>query len=500
MKNRKFLFSCIIAALLYLISFESYSRTDGLQNPKSRVCEDEVVTYIYVGGLVGCGLTWKISQGIFIDDSDVTYVSKWTNADRASAIRVKWTGGSGAYIRVDGGCGTDMIDITIEEISLSISANQTSVNLGDQVTLTASATPSNNTYSWSATTNGNLNSTTGNPVTASPINQSNTYTAKATHVFSVNDVEITCTQEATKIIAVTLPPISGNSICCNQCVPSGLAPTSLGQSPGTILSGGNGTPFGYQWQQSANSGASYSDISGANGVSYSPPSLGQKMLYRRLVTGGGFPARYSSNVVTIDVLDLPSSPTIGTTSYSSSQQKKAFGTITIQGDQTPATGVIVNFIAEQQIVVLPSSWLKPGLTLSVGALCDPPTGGRMESVGEMEIIEVDTITESSLYPLAIIQDTTGLPDSLSKKNESRFSVSPNPANATITIRYRTQVRGFVKLSVIDNNGKIIYNVMNSNVETGEHEQNLDVSQWSHGLYILKLNTYSYNESLKLIKN
>lgn len=72
----------------------------------------------------------------------------------------------------------------------------------------------------------------------------------------------------------------------------------------TSASGGNGTTYNYQWQQSTTSGvAGFSDIGGATGTTYNPPALVQTTWYRRRVSSGYCSDAYS-NVFQIRV-DVP---------------------------------------------------------------------------------------------------------------------------------------------------------------------------------------------------
>ncbi|WP_341836856.1 hypothetical protein WJU16_03050 [Chitinophaga pollutisoli] len=75
--------------------------------------------------------------------------------------------------------------------------------------------------------------------------------------------------------------------------------TSPGQITGTSPSGGNGT-FSYQWHQSAN-GTSWSPISGATAIHYTPGNLTATTYYKRAVTSNGSTA-VESNVSTVTVL------------------------------------------------------------------------------------------------------------------------------------------------------------------------------------------------------
>jgi hypothetical protein len=100
-----------------------------------------------------------------------------------------------------------------------------------------------------------------------------------------------------------LPPeVSNSQQICNGNIPSTLTATPA--------SGGSGPSFTYQWQKSAN-GFTWTDIPGANVLSYSPSALTATTYYRIVAVDGGTPpcgSVYSASVL-ITVNPIP------TTSY-----------------------------------------------------------------------------------------------------------------------------------------------------------------------------------------
>ena len=98
-------------------------------------------------------------------------------------------------------------------------------------------------------------------------------------------------------------------------------PTNLTESVGA--SGGSGG-LEYQWQISSDN-ASWSDISGATGVAYSPTSISATRYYRRNVRRVGCTTYSASNVVTITLNAIPSAPT-GT-----GASRCGTGTVTLSG-------------------------------------------------------------------------------------------------------------------------------------------------------------------------
>ncbi|MDR6944713.1 gliding motility-associated C-terminal domain-containing protein [Mucilaginibacter pocheonensis] len=71
---------------------------------------------------------------------------------------------------------------------------------------------------------------------------------------------------------------------------------------GSAATGGDGVTYNYQWQQSTNGGANFTDIPGAIGVDYDPPVLSSTTVYQRKVTSGVCNPPSVSNKVTITIL------------------------------------------------------------------------------------------------------------------------------------------------------------------------------------------------------
>lgn len=104
---------------------------------------------------------------------------------------------------------------------------------------------------------------------------------------------------------VYIPPIAGNTICCDQAFCNSGNPSPIGQKSGVILSGGS-SPYVYQWQSSANGTSGWANISGATSSSYDPPVISATVFYRRMVTSGSLQNPSNSAKVTVDINQTPS--------------------------------------------------------------------------------------------------------------------------------------------------------------------------------------------------
>ncbi|MCX6263126.1 MAG: hypothetical protein NTZ47_01105, partial [Bacteroidetes bacterium] len=95
------------------------------------------------------------------------------------------------------------------------------------------------------------------------------------------------------------PAIGNNTIGSPQLICSGTTAAAL---TGSLPSGGNGSSYSYQWQKSTtNSTTGFANISGANGINYSPGVLTTTTWYIRNVTSGACTDPFSSNTIEITV-------------------------------------------------------------------------------------------------------------------------------------------------------------------------------------------------------
>ncbi len=155
-----------------------------------------------------------------------------------------------------------------------------------------------------------------------------TGTAGSFNFYVTQTNSFNCTSQA-EVIAVTIQPaISGNTISADQLLCSGSSANPIGSA--TAPTGGNNT-YTYQWQQSTDGGANWSNISGATSMSYSPGALANTTQYRRNVVSGMCSS--TSNVVTVSVQGAVSNTGI------TGSQSVCYGSVPAMLDGQPATGV-----------------------------------------------------------------------------------------------------------------------------------------------------------------
>ncbi|MBN1969344.1 MAG: T9SS type A sorting domain-containing protein [Candidatus Delongbacteria bacterium] len=108
-------------------------------------------------------------------------------------------------------------------------------------------------------------------------------------------------------------------------------------------------------------------------------------------------------------------------------------------------------------------------------------------------LDDDGISSNTLLSL------TDLNEQLPAK--SKLSVYPNPFNPTTTVKYELTNSSNVLISIFDSNGSIVKKFNEGFKSIGKHEITLNCSDFTSGVYYLKLETLNHNliKSLTLIK-
>ncbi|MFN7188879.1 MAG: hypothetical protein ACK5VK_12255, partial [Cyclobacteriaceae bacterium] len=102
---------------------------------------------------------------------------------------------------------------------------------------------------------------------------------------------------------VVQPLVTAGTIGNAQVICSGQTPLGL---MGSAATGGNGTTYTYQWQESSvGAGGPFTNIAGATSQNFSPPALTAPGWYRRQDASGVCPGPFFTNVIEITVNPLP---------------------------------------------------------------------------------------------------------------------------------------------------------------------------------------------------
>ena len=132
-----------------------------------------------------------------------------------------------------------------------------------------------------------------NPLPGAPTPSTTTVGQQVFYVHQTNGFG--CTSDTARIPVTIVAAIGGNTISGDIAICAGTTPAMIiGSNP----AGGTNT-FIYQWQRSTDNGATWTNITGANGINYSPGALSNTTQYRRIVTSSTCTS--TSNPVTITV-------------------------------------------------------------------------------------------------------------------------------------------------------------------------------------------------------
>jgi gliding motility-associated-like protein len=220
----------------------------------------------------GAGFSWTGPNGFTSNLQHPSITSVTTAATGIYTVQVT---------AANGCVSTTTTTVTVyASPTIAIAPTSASINVGDNVSLTASGA---NIYSWSPSTG--LSATNTAQVTAQPA-ATTTYTVTGT-VSSTG-----CTNTNSVIVTVIpvgglLPGLIGSdiTICSN---------TAAAAFTSTAASGGTGT-ITYQWQYSTNN-TTFNNIQGATAATYDAGTLTQTGYYRREAKTSTDAAVYSNTV------------------------------------------------------------------------------------------------------------------------------------------------------------------------------------------------------------
>jgi len=80
----------------------------------------------------------------------------------------------------------------------------------------------------------------------------------------------------------------------------------------------------------------------------------------------------------------------------------------------------------------------------------------------------------------------------------RLSVFPNPFSSNAVAFFELPGSGLVTIQVFDLSGRLIEQVIDSMLETGNQAIELDGSEWSPGIYLIRLNAGNHTVSHRCI--
>jgi Secretion system C-terminal sorting domain len=75
-----------------------------------------------------------------------------------------------------------------------------------------------------------------------------------------------------------------------------------------------------------------------------------------------------------------------------------------------------------------------------------------------------------------------------------YNCYPNPVNDITSVKYKIPENSFVKITVYDNAGKLISNLVNENKAAGIYKVDFSVRNWAAGLYYYKIEAGSFSDT------
>ncbi|MDH3268057.1 MAG: T9SS type A sorting domain-containing protein [Ignavibacteria bacterium] len=129
-----------------------------------------------------------------------------------------------------------------------------------------------------------------------------------------------------------------------------------------------------------------------------------------------------------------------------------------------------------------------------GIVVNVPIGGS----GVYELTNFTTINQLKLF-IYYNNIVTGVEDEnikpITYMMEQNF---PNPFNPSTTIKYSVQEYGAVKLSVYNLLGERVAKLMNETLAAGDYQAVFNAKELSSGVYIAKLESVNYKQTIKMI--
>lgn len=424
------------------------------------------------GGAAPYSYQWEISA----DGNNFTEISGATGLTYQPNVLTETT-----YYRMkqtsSGGCGFVYTNILTVVVYPSISAG--TIAADQSVCYNTAPAPLTGTpptggnppysYQWAYSENGMMFIDIPG---ATNLNYSPGALTTSTYFIMTQTSSSGCGTVSTNMVTITvLPTFAAGSIAADQTIASGATPAPL---TGVAPTGGL-TPYGYQWQNSAN-GVNFVDIPGATNLGYAPGPLTVTTWYRARQSSAGNCGSGLTNIVKITVSSLPVNLTVQNVTVSDGQTYcyDALETITVAGSGTYFTvnnGGSATFIAGQKITYLPGTKVNPG--------------GYMHGYISNEFCPV--------IPPAI----TNAQQTASPVNGMlTFRLYPNPTSGRFTVQQvGDQLADEVMVEVYTMLGERIL----TDQMTGVKKHEFVLPDLPAGIYVVKIQAGETMETVKLIR-
>ncbi|RYY99670.1 MAG: PKD domain-containing protein [Chitinophagaceae bacterium] len=275
----------------------------GSVGPTAELCYENSVT-LTATGYTGTILKWRrkdapLATNPFVDVANTTAALTLTNL--TGSVEIQFIVGSPSALCAQQDTVTVIVPVAgpiVNSINGRIDSVCTGVPYNTGVLLASGGNGSAPSYQWQASDDGivftDLSTFTLADYTFAP-----DHTVWLRRLVTIG----TCSSISDTIKVWVEPPVANNTIGAGQTICINTAPAVL---TGTVPTPAN-INLQYQWQQSNNGGATWTDIAGANGQDYAPGVLTQTTMYRRVVSSQRCPTPTGgiSNEVTISITPRP---------------------------------------------------------------------------------------------------------------------------------------------------------------------------------------------------
>lgn len=308
------------------------------------------------------------------------------------------------------------------------------------------------------------------------------------------NVIITCTASGLSINAsAAVYLVFCNSPCTGTPASNTIVPLSQticagSQASLTLANSFSVSGLSYQWYSSSVIAGPYAAITGATLNSLVSPTLSADEFYNLVITCTN---SAQSTTLSAQVAVMNCSPCIGIP-----------GTNTI----VPTNSVVC--YGSPAILGLAQSYTNPAVTYQWQSGTISPVGPFTSiNSATLSTLVSPTLYVSTYFNVIITCTSSGASFSTSQminvvpcvgiseweQKENQFRIIPNPASELIQLVFRVPVNGV--LEVMDLSSRLVYRS-----EISGHAFELNLREWSKGLYFLKFSDQKGTQTLKLIKD
>ena len=143
--------------------------------------------------------------------------------------------------------------------------------------------------------------------------------------------------------------------------------------------------------------------------------------------------------------------------------------------------------------------IEPVEIFTMGDIAMPESEPEIMVAGGIEIQpEYEQHLNDSIPTRILINNSE--PDLVKLTDKFEINIYPNPAISNSTLKINVLVAETYHIDLTDMNGKIIRTELNENLDEGIHVLEINFEGLPKGIYLVKINTNTQHESIRLIKS